>query len=115
MSPEVKWWFLHGLMPTLVVLSFVGTIAYMFAAAVVHGYLKEHYHDALPQRVDVFMSDYEAAGGFIAGTWYAYRTGAYKRIESRFWRSFFIGTQMLGGISLLSVVALCASFLFWPR
>jgi hypothetical protein len=108
------WFFSFGL-PFLILGALLGGGLYALFASMMYSYLKDNYSDALPPRIDVFLNDYEAMGGFMAGIWYAQRTGGWKRIESRVWRYFFVATQSLGLFAMLCCVAFCAAFLFMPR
>ncbi|WP_297576155.1 hypothetical protein [uncultured Deefgea sp.] len=106
--------FLNYGLPFLVIGALGGGIIYLFCAQAMYSYLKNHYSDALPLQIQGYMMDGEAAGGFISGTWYAFRNGAWRRIESNTWRKFFFFTQGLGGFTGICCIALCASFIFWP-
>ena len=106
--------FLDYILPALVVISLCGSLLYTFCAYFLYSYLQENYSDALPQRVHVSMSDDESLGGFIIAIMHVSRTGGWKRIQSKPWRKFYIGTRVLGLISALGLALLCAAFVFWP-
>ena len=114
MSAINTWFFSFGL-PFLILGSLLGGGLYALCASTLYSFLKENYSDALPPRIDVFMNDYEAMGGFMAGIWYAQRTGAWRRIDSRAWRYFFIATQLLGAFAFGCCALFCAAFLLMPR
>ncbi|MBM5575524.1 MULTISPECIES: hypothetical protein [Deefgea] len=107
--------FLDYIMPFLVLSGLLGGLVYLACSHALYTYLKENYSDALPPRLELYMHDAEAMGGFLDGIRYAAKTGNWKRIESNTWRRLFICNHALGYFVVFCCAALCAAFLFWPK
>nr|WP_314899890.1 hypothetical protein [uncultured Deefgea sp.] len=82
--------FLNYGMPFLVLGALLGSFLYLLCSHALYTYLKENYSDALPPRLELFMHDSEAMGGFINSIQYAAREKRWKRIESNTWRRLFV-------------------------
>ncbi|WP_157314664.1 hypothetical protein [Chitinibacter sp. GC72] len=102
--------------PTLILGSFIGSLLYLVCARLVYDYLKDHYHDALPEKNTIAFGDADdGMGAYIAAVWYASRTGGYKRIQSNTWLYFYQATRVLGAFTGLCLLLLVGSFFLWQE
>jgi hypothetical protein len=106
--------FLNYGMPFLVLGTLGGGLVYMLCSHALYTYLRENYSDILPPKLELYMHDPDAMGGFMHGIRYAAKSGGWKRIESNTWRRLFVFNNALGYFVGFCCVALCAAFLFWP-
>ena len=107
--------FLNYGMPFLVICTLGGGLIYLLCSHALYTYLKENYSDALPPRLELYLHDQEAMGGFFNGIRYAAKSGGWKRIQSNTWRRLFVFNHVLGYFVMLCCAALCAAFIFWPH
>ena len=106
--------FLNYGMPFLVLGTLAGGLIYMLCSHALYTYLRENYSDVLPPKLELYMHDPDAMGGFMHGVRYAAKDGRWKRIESNTWRRLFLFNHALGYFVGLCCLALCAAFIFWP-
>lgn len=106
--------FYRYIFPTLILGSFAGSLLYMVCARLVYDHLHQYYRDALPEKNEIAFGDADdGMGAYIAGVWYASRSGSYKRIQSNTWLQFYKLTRVLGAFTGICLLGLVLSFLFW--
>ncbi|GHD60877.1 hypothetical protein [Jeongeupia chitinilytica] len=110
----IRLFVLDYLLPILVSAGLSSFLLFILFARLVYDHLATHYHDMLSPRPTNGLHDSDANGVFMSDVWQAGRSGEWRRIDSTFWRGFFLLTMTTGGIMLISLFGLAAIFLF-PR